>query len=123
MVACGANPHSESVNMRDHGQRLYAACEALRSGDPSIARQGVRDLFCIGGLEAYTLLHLKWIAEPHPDIRAYILEGFSKMGDHRHIADPEFPRAWIAAAKRFPSPEKEIRLRELRKYFPGEAEE
>ena len=100
------------------GQRVFVACEMLRSADPAITRQGVSELFSIGGLEAYTLLHLKWIAEPNPEIRMYILEGFSQIGDHRHIADPSFPHEWIKAAMRFPSPEKDTRLRELKKYFP-----
>ena len=120
LTGCAGAPDPQWANAPTGAQRVYWACENLRCSDPTIARQAISGLFGVGGLEAYTLLHLKWIAEPNPEIRKYILEGFSKIGDHRHIADPDFPQEWVKAAKRFSSPEKEIRLRELKEHFPEE---
>jgi len=96
----------------------FLACETLRARDANIARSGIRALFEIGGLEAYMLLHLKWIAEPNPEIRRYILEGFTEIGDLRYIVDPIFPRKWLEATSRFAPREKAARMRELMKYFP-----
>jgi len=120
LTGCAVTFNPESADTRTEEQRRYWACESLGSTDPTIARQGIALLFSVGGLEAYTVLHLQWIAEPNPEIRKYILEGFSKIGDHRHIADSSFPREWVRASRRFSSPEKETRLRELKEYFPQE---
>jgi hypothetical protein len=103
-------------------QQIFGYCEMLRMGDSKIVKQGVDGLFKIGGLQALTILHLKWIAEQNPEIRNHILSGFSKIGDHRFIADPDFPKEWIRASKRFLDPERETRLRELRRYFPKDME-
>jgi len=120
LAGCITAPDLTPGNNAGNGQRIFRACESLRCGDPEIAQHGIAELFNIGGLEAFTLLHLKWIAEPNPEIRRYILKGFTKLGDHRHIADPDFPQGWVEAAKRSSSPERDARLRELEKYFPKE---
>ena len=88
--------------------------------DVEIVSQGVEGLFEIGGLEALTLLHLKWIAESNSEIRRRILIGFAKIGDHRYIADPNFPMEWVLAAERFRASEMEDRMKELRRYFPSD---
>jgi len=120
LAGCVATPKVVPSDTPSDGKRIFRACESLRASDPTIARQGVQELFIVGGLEAYTILHLKWIAEPNPEIRKAILHGFSKIGDHRNIVDPGFPKEWVDAARRFSPAERRTRLQELREYFPEE---
>ncbi|MHC4336463.1 MAG: HEAT repeat domain-containing protein [Planctomycetota bacterium] len=119
LVGCGDKPISKDECNR-RGIVVFMYCECLRSSDPEVVLPAVDGLFEVGGLEAYMLLHLKWIAEPNTQIRNHILLGFSKIGDHRYIADPAFPRKWVEASRRFASPEKERRMYELKKYFPSD---
>jgi hypothetical protein len=120
LTGCVTTPETKSTGTPTTELRIHGACENLRSSDPTVARQGIQGLFLVGGLEAYTILHLKWIAEPDPEIRNAILAGFSKLGDHRHIVDPTFPREWVLAAQRCAPSERKVRLQELNKYFPKE---
>ena len=99
--------------------QMFVACERIRSRDPEIKIPVIRDLFKVRGLVAYRLLYLEWIAEPNPEFRKHILEGFKKIGDHVHIAS-DFPNDWISVSERFLAEECEQRLAELREYFPEE---
>ena len=118
-VGCVEKPISKDEPNR-YGIVVFRYCECLRSSDPEVVLPAIDGLFETGGLEAYMLLHLKWIAEPNAEIRNRILHGFSKIGDHRYIADPDFPGKWVEASERFASPEKERRMYELKRYFPSD---
>ena len=117
-AVCKSENNSVAGKSSNSDIRFFRACESIRCNDPEIALQGINELFEEGGLAALNILHLKWIQEPNPEIRKYILEGFVKIGDHRYIADPSFPQGWVKAASLYSSPEKEFRLEELEKYFP-----
>ena len=119
-AGCAARHDAKRERAPVRAVRVFGACENLRASDPTVALQGIATLLDVRGLEAYTLLHLKWIAEPNPEIRKDILAGFASIGDHRYIADPGFPQEWVKAAERFSIQEREVRLRELREYFPEE---
>ena len=119
--ACSSNiGEQESVSPDAVDLRIFSYCEMLRMSDVEIFSQGVDGLFEIGGLQALTLLRLKWIAEPNSEIRKRILVGFAKIGDHRYIADPNFPMEWVLAAERFRDSEMDARIKELRRYFPSD---
>ncbi len=120
VTGCAGRHDAASSNAPTGALRVFWACESLRASDPTIVRQAIATLFRVRGLEAYMLLHLKWIAEPNPEVRKDILAGFANIGDHRGIADPDFPQEWVKAAERFPTQEREARLRELREHFPEE---
>ena len=117
----GAETNDDKLKKLEQRNRImFALVGGLRSHDPEVTKGVIEELFKFGGLEALMLLHFKWIEEPNPEIRKQILEGFAKIGDHRHIADPSFPKEWHDAAMRFSTPEKEQRLKEIRDYFPEE---
>ena len=97
---------------------LYQACEGIKAGDPTIKKPAI-DLLFKEGLVGYRILYLEWIAETNPEIREHILKGFSKIGDHKHIAF-DFPKDWIEASNRFKDKEKNIRLSELKRYFKSQ---
>jgi len=121
--ACSSNKTDHtSVSPDPVSDRIFVYCEMLRMSNLEIVSQGVEGLFEVGGLQALTILHLKWIAESNSEIRKVILAGFAKIGDHRYIADPSFPMAWVLAAERFRDNERDARIKELRRYFLSDME-
>lgn len=98
--ACAAltGAAAEELTQRDAAMRIHTACEELRSSDPEIKNEAVRQLFDMGGLTAYRILHLEWIADPNPEIKKQILIGFHIIGDHRHITTLGYPAAVIKDA-------------------------
>ena len=119
VAGCAEEPTSEDKS-NEFSMVIFRSCECLRSSDPEVIFPAIDGLFKHGCLETYMLLHLKWIAEPNPQIRDHILLGFSRIGDHRYIADPDFPKGWVEASKRFASSEKERRMGEIKKYFSAD---
>jgi hypothetical protein len=119
VVALAGKEEGESISVKGEQQPikfgLYQACERIMFRDPTVKKSGIDTLF-EEGFVGYRILHLEWIAESDPEFRDYILQGFSKMGDHKHIAS-NFPQDWIDASNRFSEPERSARLAELKKYF------
>lgn len=89
----------------------------LKLNDPSVVESSYDWIASHGVLGAGVAL-LKWIQEPNPQIRRYILEAYSKLGDGMFIRDGDFPKMWFDASNRFQEPERSQRLDELRKYWP-----